>query len=210
MDSGYGSDDNICMIKDKVLFVAKAYSTVRATNIAKSIKKTDWEEVDGCVDLYELPAAEGLRHVIVRTLTGKGDFEYTMLVTNIPRNQVSAVELFHFYNKRQTIEAFFKKCKNVYHTKNLRTKKFDGIHAFLWIVFITHNLLSWFKGIVLSETNLEDIGTKTLIDKLGSIVAEVRIKPDSIELTFPQISVLARKFVECLQPKYEQLSLFSP
>ncbi|HQF37388.1 MAG TPA: transposase [Candidatus Dojkabacteria bacterium] len=210
MDSGYGSDDNIHMIKDKVLFVAKAYSTVRATNIAKSIKKIDWEEVDGCVDLYEFPDSEGLRHVIVRTLTGKGDFEYTMLVTNIPLNQVSAVELFHFYNKRQTIEAFFKKCKDVYHIRNLRTRKFDGIHAFLWIVFTTHNLLSWFKGIVLSETKFEDIGTKTLVDKLGSIVAEVRIKPDSIEVVLPQISALARKFVECLQPKYEQLSLFSP
>ena len=210
MDSGYGSDDNIRKIQNKVLFVAKAFSTVRAANIAKSIKKTDWEVVDCCVDLYELANTDGLRHVIVRTLTGKGDFEYTMLVTNIPENQMSKVELFYFYNQRQTIEAFFKKCKNIYHIKNLRTKKFDGIHAFLWIVFITHNLLSWFKGIVLSGTKLEDTGTKTLVDKLGSTVAEVIRKPNSIEVILPQISALARKFVECLQPKYEQLSLFSP
>lgn len=210
MDSGYGSDDNIRKIQNKVLFVAKAFSTVRAANIAKSIKKTDWEMVDGCVDLYELENTDGLRHVIVRTLTGKGDFEYTMLVTNIPENQISPVELFYFYNQRQTIEAFFKKCKNIYHIKNLRTKKYDGIHAFLWIVFITHNLLSWFKGTVLSGTKLEDTGTKTLVDKLGSIVAEVTIKPNSIDVTLPQISALARRFAECLQPKYEQLSLFSP
>lgn len=210
MDSGYGSDENIRKIQDKVLFVAKAFSTVRAANIAKSIKKTDWEEVDGCVDLYELANTDGLRHVIVRTLTSKGDFEYTMLVTNIPVTKMSSVELFYFYNKRQTIEAFFKKCKSIYHIKNLRTKKFDGIHAFLWIVFITHNLLSWFKSTVLSGTKLENTGTKTLVDKLGSIVVEVRRKPSSIEVILPQISALARKFVECLQPKYEQLSLFSP
>ena len=182
MDSGYGSDDNIRKIQNIVLFIAKAFSTVRAANIAKSIKKTDWEVVDDCVDLYELANTDGLRHVVVRTLTGKGDFEYTMLVTNIPVNKISSVELFYFYNKRQTIEAFFKKCKNVYHIRNLRTKKFDGIHAFLWIVFITHNLLSWFKSTVLSGTKLENTGTKTLVDKLGSIVVEVRRKPSSIEV----------------------------
>jgi len=74
----------------------------------------------------------------------------------------------------------------------------------------THNLLSWFKGTVLSGTELEDTGTKTLVDKLGSIVAEVRRKSNSIEVILPQISALARKFIECLQPQYEQLSLFSP
>jgi len=114
IDSGYGSDDNINKIRDKVLFVAKAYSTVRAANIAKTIKKEDWKEVNGCVDVFELPIMKGLRHIVVRTLTSKGSFEYTMLVSNIPSGRMSAIEMFHFYNKRQTIEAFFKTCKNVY------------------------------------------------------------------------------------------------
>jgi hypothetical protein len=209
VDSGYGSDDNIQKIRHKVLFVAKAFSTVRATNIAKSIKKTDWDEIDGCMDLYELPIVEGLRHIVVRTLTSKGDFEYTMLVSNIPTNQMAAIEMFYFYNKRQTIEAFFKSCKNIYHIRNLRTRKFDGIYSFLWIVFITHNLLSWFKSTMLSETILDGIGTKTLVEKLGSIVAEVRRTPEGVKVILPRISALARKFVECMQPKYEQLSFFS-
>ena len=131
MDSGYGSDSNILKLQNKVLFVCKAFSTARADKIAKGIGKNDWEDIDGCVDLFELPSSDNLRHIIVRTLTSKGDFEYTMLVSNIPLNQMSAVEMFHFYNKRQTIEAFFKTCKNIYNIKNLRTKKFDGIHAFL-------------------------------------------------------------------------------
>lgn len=209
VDSGYGSDDSIQKIKDKVLFAAKAYSTVRAANIAKCIKRSDWEEVDGCVDVFELPAADGLRYIIVRTLTSKGSFEYTMLVSNIPLAQMSAVEMFHFYNKRQTIEAFFKTCKNTYHIRNLRTRKFDGIHAFLWFVFIMHNLLSWFKSTVLVETELEGVGTKTLVDKLGSITAEVRRTTDTIVVILPKISALARKFADCMQPKYQQLSLFS-
>lgn len=207
-DSGYGSDENIQKIRNKVLFVAKAYSNVRAAKLAKSVKKSEWEEVDSCVDLFELPSNDGLRHIIVRTLTRKGDFEYTMLVSNMPLNQMPAVGMFHFYNQRQTIEAFFKTCKSVYHIKNLRTRKFEGIHAFLWFVFITHNLLSWFKSTMLSETKLEDIGTKTLVDKLGSLTAEVRRTSNTIIVTLPSISALARKFVECMQPKYEQLSLF--
>ncbi|WP_010245151.1 transposase [Acetivibrio cellulolyticus] len=140
----------------------------------KSVKKSEWEDVDGCIDLFELPTTDGLWYIIVRTLTKKGDFEYTMLVSNMPLNQMSAVGMFYFYNQRQTIETFFKTCKSVYHIKNLRTRKFDGIHAFLWFVFITNNLLSWFKSTMLSETKLEDVGTKTLVDKLGSLVAEVR------------------------------------
>ena len=209
IDSGYGSDDNISKICDKVLFVAKAYSTVRAANIAKTIKKEDWKEVDGCVDVFELPIVEGLRHIVVRTLTSKGSFEYTMLVSNIPSRRMSAIEMFHFYNKRQTIEAFFKTCKNVYHIKNLRTRKFDGIYAFLWFVFIAHNLLSWFKSTVLSDTELEGIGTKTLIEKLGFITAEVKQTAQTIIITLPGINALARKFVDCLQPRFKQISLFS-
>ena len=72
-----------------------------------------------------------------------------------------AIDLFHFYNKRQTIEAFFKMAKNIYNIKNLRTSKFYGIYAFLWLVFITHNLISQFKSTVLYGTELEDVGGKS-------------------------------------------------
>ena len=140
IDSGYGSDENIQKIRYKVLFVAKAYSTVRASNIAKSIRKEDWEEIDDC---------------------------------------------------------------------DLRTTSFDGIHAFIWVVFIAHNLISWMKSTVFYESKLEDAGTKTLVEKLGTIVGEVRRTAQKIEIILPEISALARKFVESMQPKYEQLSLFS-
>jgi len=211
MDSGYGSDDNLINIKNKIWFVGKAYSTIRAATIAKSIGEQEWNEVNQRVDICELTNAgtDMLRYILVRTMTRKGTFEYAMLVSNIPSDKMSALEMFHFYNERQTIEAFFKLCKNIYHIKNLRTRKFEGIQAFLWMVFITHNLLSWFKSTMLSDTKLEGIGTKTLVEKLGSIVAEVRKVGDTIRVILPQISVLVRKFAECMQPKYKQLSLFS-
>lgn len=210
LDSGYGSDANVEAMKNKLLFVVKAYSTARAANIAKTIRKEDWEEIDDCVDVYELPGTDSVRYILVRTLTRKGDFEYTMLVSNIPMAQMSAHDLFHFYNKRQTIEAFFKMCKNIYHVRNLRTRSFEGIHAFLWIVFITHNIISWMKKTTFSDSKLDGVGTKTLVEKLGSMVAEVKETAEAIIVTLPPISALARKFVECMQPKYEQLSLFTP
>jgi hypothetical protein len=209
LDSGYGSDANVEKMRNKVLFVAKAYSTVRAANIAKTIKKEDWEEIDDCVDTYELPNTDVVRYIIVRTLTRKGDFEYTMLISNIPAIKMSAHDLYHFYNGRQTIEAFFKMCKNIYHIENLRTRSFEGIYTFLWTVFITHNIISWMKKTTFSDSKLEGVGTKTLIEKLGSIAAEVKETLEGIIVTLPSISTLARKFVECMQPKYEQLTLFT-
>jgi len=62
---------------------------------------------------------------------------------------------------------------------------------------------------VLSGTELEGVGTKTLIEKLGFITAEVKQTDQNIIVTLPRISTLARKFVDCLQPRYRQISLFS-
>ncbi|WP_081504391.1 transposase [Clostridium arbusti] len=77
---------------------------------------------------------------------------------------MSTVKIFHFYNKQQTIETFFKMVKNVYHIKNLRTSKFYGIYSFLWIVFIIHNLISYFKSTILYETKLENMGVRVLVN----------------------------------------------
>lgn len=147
--------------------------------------------VEDCVDLYELPEENGLRYVLVRTLTRSGGFVYTMLITNIARSIMSEQYLFHFYNGRQTIEAFFKTCKNAYHSKNLRTKSFNGIYAFLWIVFITHNLLSNMKCTVFQGTEIETTGVQTIIKKIGSITAEVRMNGDEIIVVVPPLSWLA-------------------
>lgn len=201
LDSGYGSDKNIEKLKNKVKFVAKAYSTARASNIAKTIAKEEYEEIDRFVDIYELPSKGSLRFIIVRTLTRKGDFVYTLLISNIPQTEMSAHELFHFYNQRQTIEAFFNTCKNVYHMKNLRTRKFEGIYAFLWIVFITHNIISWMKNTVFHDTKMENVGIRTLIKKLGALAAEVRRTSEALEIVLPEISPLARKFAACFLQK---------
>jgi len=85
---------------------------------------------------------------------------------------MNSVELLHFYDRRQTIEAFLKMAKNVYNIKNLRTSKFYGIYSFLWLVFITHNLISKLKSIVLYGTQLETVGVRVLVKNIGSIINE--------------------------------------
>jgi len=104
-------------------FVVKGYSSKRAKNLAAKISKDDWEELDECVDVYELPPQGNLRIILVRILEKDG-VKYTYLATNIPASEMSAKDLFHFYNGRQTIEVFVRICKDTYGIKNLRIKCF--------------------------------------------------------------------------------------
>lgn len=64
-------NDTLSKLKDRVKFVVKGYSTTRASNIAKTIAKEEYEEIDHFVEIYELPSEGGLRFIIVRTLTRK-------------------------------------------------------------------------------------------------------------------------------------------
>jgi hypothetical protein len=142
--SGYGSTDIIELMKSipNLKSVTKGYSTAKAKNLAREIPYSEYTQADEAAWVYELPNTNGLRIIIVQILTKSGKLKYTMLVTNIDLNDMDAVQLFHFYNERQTIEAFFKMAKNVYHIKNLRTTSFYGIYGFLWLVFLTHNLIT--------------------------------------------------------------------
>jgi hypothetical protein len=119
---------------------------------------------------------------------------------------MSAVEVFHFYNERQTIEAFFKTCKETYGIKNLRTSKFYGIYGILWLVFITHNLITLMKNTTFKSSKLNNMGIDTLAKKLGSIYVKVIKFKNYIEVVLPSLSKLAKLFIEALQPKYDQLS----
>ncbi|MCY6960731.1 transposase, partial [Clostridium brassicae] len=170
-DSGFGSSNNIEKLLSipKLKFITKGYSTITARNIAKNIHYSEYTQADKAAWVYELPENNGVRNIIVQTLSPKGNLKYSLLITNISSKEMSAVEIFHFYNKRQTIEAFFKMAKNIYHIKNLRTSKFYGIYGFLWLVFITHNLISWFKSTVLYGTELENIGIRVLVKSIGNI-----------------------------------------
>lgn len=209
-DSGFGSTHNIeklCSIP-KLKFITKGYSTINASNIAKNIDYSEYTQADEAAWVYELPENKGLRNIIVQTLSPNGKIKYSLLITNINKAEMNAVEIFHFYNKRQTIEAFFKMTKNVYNIKNLRTSKFYGIYGFLWLVFITHNIISWFKSTTLYGTELENVGVRVLVKRIGSIKGFVKRTADGIIVNIPPVTKLAKLIASALRaPKYIQTTL---
>ncbi|MBC2580588.1 transposase [Clostridium sp. DJ247] len=208
-DSSFGSLENIEKLLSipKLKFITKGYSTVKAKNLAKNISYSEYTQADKAAWVYELPENNGVRYIIVQTLSKKGKLKYSLLVSNISKREMSSVELFHFYNKRQTIEAFFKMAKNVYNIKNLRTSKFYGIYSFLWLVFITHNLISQFKSIVLYGTQLETVGVRVLVKSIGNIKGFVKRTAEGIKVNIPPLTKLSTLIANALcTPKYEQLT----
>ncbi len=87
---------------------------------------------------------------------------------------------------------------NVYHIKNLRTSKFYGIYGFLWLVFITHNLISLFKSTVLYGTKLENVGVRTLVKSLGNIKGFVKRTSEGITVNISPITKLAKLIADAL------------
>ena len=208
-DSGYGSFENIMKLKAcGAKFIVKGFSSNQSTKLAKTIEKDQWQKVNIQVHLAEISTSQGLRIIVCEFVGKDGKIKYSHLITDIAPEKMSALEIFQFYNERQTIEAFFKTCKETYGIKNLRTSKFYGIYGFLWLVFITHILITLMKNTTFSATKLEHMGIHALIKKLGSIPAKVIELKDRIEIILPNLSELAKSFVEALQPKYVQLSFY--
>jgi hypothetical protein len=212
-DSGYGAYDNICMLNDikGLKFIVKGYSSKKAASIASTVSFGNYTQVDEGAWVFELPELEeGLRAILVQVLGKKGDLAYSLLYTNIDRDKLSAVEAFHFYNGRQTIEAFFKMAKNTYNIKSLRTGKFYGTYGFIWLVFITHNLITWFKSTALKDTELEDIGVRVLVEKCSRVRGFVERTSYGIKVVIQPLTKLAKLLAEALsQPQYVQLSFLT-
>jgi hypothetical protein len=110
----------------------------------------------------------GLRTILVQILGSKEELTYTLLHTSINKTKLTVVEAFHFYSERQTIEAFFR-IVNVFGIKSVRTSSFYGVYSFLWLVIMTHNLISWFRMIKLLESELNNVDIKTLVEKCSRI-----------------------------------------
>lgn len=208
-DSGFGSTVNVEKLLSipKLKFITKGYSTKTASNLAKGIDYAEYIQADKAAWVYELPQTDNLRYIIVQTLSSRGKVKYSLLIANINLNEMSASELFHFYNERQTIEAFFKMAKNIYQIKNLRTRKFHGIYGFLWLVFITHNFISWFKSTILYGTEFENMGVRALIKTVGNIKGFVKRTSVGIKVNIPPLTKLAKLIADALcNPRYIQLT----
>jgi hypothetical protein len=205
-DAGYGSKKGIELLeKYKVKYITKMYSSTQAKKKAEAVREDEWEDINELVSIHEIEINTDKRYVLVRILTDKG-CKYSCLITNI--NNMTASELFNFYNERQTIEAFFKTCKNTYHIKNLRTRKFNGIYAFLLMVFITHNMMINMKKTYFDNTKIEKMGMSAIYKEMGEIMVDIIEKDNITEVMIPPLNKLVKIVIEKLCYKYKQISIY--
>ena len=165
------------------------YSSRQAKRLAESVNDEQWVNINELVSVCELEEIDGSRYILVKILTKK-DVTYSCLITNIYNKPAN--KLFNFYNERQTIEAFFKMCKNTYNIKNLRTSNFFGIYGFLILVLITHNMVLSMKKTCFKDTEIENMGTTAIHKNVGYIMADVVQKDGSIDVIIPPLNKLIK------------------
>ncbi len=147
--------------------------------------------------------------LIIRADSGYGTEEIIDMVSSVSKLKfvIKGYSSKTAKNIAKTIEAFFKMAKIVYHIRNLRTTKFHGIYAFLWIVFITHNLIVLFKETLLKDTPLKNVGIGDLVKKVGNVKGFVKRTLNEIIVDIPTITKLANLIANAMcNPSYEQLS----
>lgn len=215
VDGGYGTQPQIrWMAATERLFIAKA-ATTRPRKWADKVKPQDWQRVDEGAQGVRVAEVAGGPYVraIVCEVTPPGveggaqRKEYSALLTNLSAHEFDAVALWHLYAGRQTIEAFFKMGRGVYGLGNLRSRSSHAIYAFVWLVFITHNLLQWVRQSLFGGTPLEGIGTRELVERVGRIPAWREHTERGWRLHLPAQDALARLFVQALCPHWVQIPL---
>jgi hypothetical protein len=167
-----------------------------------------WQPVAGApgVRVTQVPAGDGVRGIVCEVTASSGEIVYSVLLTNLPA-EFDAPTLWRVYSERQSIEAFFKTGRHVYGLGNLRSREFNAIYGFLWLVFITHNLLQWIKQDLFAETALATLSTRELVEKVGRIPARREQTERGWRLHLPSQVALARLFVSVFCPQWVQLSL---
>jgi Transposase DDE domain len=206
VDGGYGTQPQIrWMVATNHLFIAKG-ATTRPRKWADKVAREQWQRVDGSVRVAEVAGGPYVRAIVCEvTPPGvEGRVEYSVLLTNLSAHEFDAEALWHLYAGRQTIEAFFKMGRTVYGLGNLRSRSFSAIYAFVWLVFITHNLLQWVRQSLFGGTPLEGIGTRELVERIGRIPAWRQRTEGGWRLHLPAQDALARLFVQALCPHWVQ------
>ena len=78
---------------------------------------------------------------------------------------------------------------------------------FLWLVFITHILITWLQTVAFDDVTLQKTGVSTLVKQLGIIRNSVERKEEKIIVSFPPINELVKMIIKAFSsPKHEQLS----
>ena len=119
----------------------------------------DWIEVNETCWVADIgprkmpKCSKSVRIILIRILK-KGEFHYSYLPTTLSCSLCDEVDVFHFYNKRVTLEKLIERSKNVLHITHIPTHNFWGINFSIAPDYQAHNLLLWYKHYVLSEDEI--------------------------------------------------------
>ena len=141
--------------------------------ISEIESQIDWISVDkSCwvADIgprYMPKCHKKVRIILIRTQNKKGEYKYSYLATTLPWSQCSEVDVFHFYNKRVTLEKLIERSKNVVHITHIPTHHFEGLKFVLQLRFLAYNLLVWYQHYVLSDD--ERLRAMTVFELISTV-----------------------------------------
>ncbi|OPX85837.1 MAG: Transposase DDE domain protein [Pelotomaculum sp. PtaB.Bin104] len=190
-DAGYGIAANLdFLIEHDLQFVVKGRNPRSFSDMVPYIPPTDWEYVNSSISIYDagekfIPKSSSdhrARIIMIKHITTKGKVEYGHLYTNLT---MEALDILEYYNSRQCIEAIIRTDKSYLNIKNLRTRDFYGISAFLYLAFMTHNMLNLFRKAILEPMGITEIGLRNIVRKLMHVPAKVVKEMPCISLSFP-------------------------
>lgn len=183
-DRAYGVGAYVQYLLDlNIGFVIKGKDSRTAKRWIREMEEAiDWIEVNETCWVADIgprkmpKCSKSVRIILIRILK-KGEFHYSYLATTLSWSLCDEVDVFHFYNKRVTLEKLIERSKNVLHITHIPTHNFWGIKFSIALRFLAHNLLLWYKHYVLSEDEIfEAMKVFELVSTMGKQAVVVEEK----------------------------------
>ncbi len=178
-DSIHGSGPNMEeLMKLDQTFVLRGYDSRTAKNFSKNIPEYKWVDFDNNTKIYDIgwqkisSCKYPLKIVLQKIYKPKKKkIIYRSLCLNI--KGLYDDECLWLYNGRVSIESLIETEKNGLHITKLKSRGYIANQVFLYLAFITHNLITSFRNEVLSQIGLENNGIKDITRRLMNIPAKI-------------------------------------
>jgi len=131
-------------------------------------------------------------------------YKYQAIVTNIPAEDMSPVEVWRFYNKRGTCELWIDELKDGFAVEEASQHTFLRNEAYMLVKAISYNLMLWFKEATMPD-EIKSYRAETLRRKIlcipGNIVGngryrDIRLAANKwLEMIIRQIKVNLDRFL---------------
>lgn len=159
-DRAYGVGAFIAHLLDlEVGFLIKGRDSRTARRWVEQLgAHIDWIAVDPTCAVADIGRRQmpdcphEVRTILIRIWDARARcYEYSYLVTTLPWELCSEVDVFHFYNERVTLEKLIERCKNAWHLIHRPTHAFWGLKFYFELRFLAYNLVLWYQHHVLGD-----------------------------------------------------------